>query len=107
MGVALVPGEGGKKDGRLALVGDADFASDAYISLLGNKDLLVSILGWLSEEQAVGARPQEAATKLGPVSPVFVSDRLARVIFVTTVIAQPLLFLVVGAVVVTSRRRRR
>jgi hypothetical protein len=106
MGVALVDGEGGKT-GRLAVVGDADFASDGYISLLGNKDLLVNTLGWLALDEAAGARPREAVNKLGPVSPVFVSDRHARAIFVSTVVAEPLAFLIVGAAVVVHRRRRR
>jgi ABC-type uncharacterized transport system len=107
MGVAMVGGGGGTTEGRLAVIGDADFASDGYISLLGNKDLLVNTLGWMVLEEFSGARPREETTKLGPVSPVFVTDHHARVIFLSTVVAEPLLFLGVGIAIVVQRRRRR
>jgi ABC-type uncharacterized transport system involved in gliding motility auxiliary subunit len=93
--------------GRLVVVGDADFASDDFLPLLGNKDLLVNTIGWLVADRASGARPREQATQLGPVSPVYVSDEQSRVIFLTTVFAQPLLFLLAGTAVVLVRRRRR
>ncbi|HYC22787.1 MAG TPA: GldG family protein [Candidatus Bathyarchaeia archaeon] len=105
MGVALIGN--GPSAGRLAVIGDADFASDGYISLLGNKDLLVNTLGWMALEEFSGARPREENTKLGPVSPVYVTDHHARVIFLSTVVAEPLLFLGVGIAVVVQRRRRR
>jgi ABC-type uncharacterized transport system involved in gliding motility auxiliary subunit len=105
MGVALA-GDGEQR-GRLAVIGDADFASDAFLSLLGNKDLLVNTVGWLAQRQAQGARPQAATTQLGPMSPMYVSDSLARTIFAVAVLVQPALFLVAGVVVVVTRRRRR
>jgi len=104
MAVAHPPGDA---TGRLVLVGDADFPSDGFLPLLGNKDLLVNTIGWLVADRAVGARPREQATKLGPVSPVYVSDEQSRFIFLTAVVAQPLAFLVAGAAVVFVRRRRR
>jgi ABC-type uncharacterized transport system involved in gliding motility auxiliary subunit len=105
MGVALA-GEGDAA-GRLAVIGDADFASDAFLSLLGNKDLLVNTIGWLAQRDAQGARPQAATTQLGPMSPMYVSDELARAIFLVAVLVQPAAFLVVGVAVVVARRRRR
>ncbi|HEY8516585.1 MAG TPA: GldG family protein [Candidatus Binatia bacterium] len=106
MGVAVIGSEPGVV-GRLAVIGDADFASDSFLSLLGNKDLLVNTVGWLVQERAQGARPQMQQTQLGPMSPLYVSDELARVIFAVTVVAQPALVLLVGLVVVIGRRRRR
>jgi len=105
VGVVLV-GDG-ERPGRLAIVGDADFASDGFISLLGNKDLLVNTVGWLAQREAQGARPQAATTQLGPMSPMYVSDALARTIFVVAVLAQPAAFLAAGVIVVVARRRRR
>lgn len=106
MGVTLV-GADPAKAGRLAVIGDADFASDTFFSLLGNKNLLVNTLGWLVQQQAQGARPQMESTQLGPMSPMYVSDDLAQWIFILAVIAQPAVFLVVGIGVVVARRRRR
>ncbi len=105
MGVVLI-GEG-ERPGRLAVIGDADFASDAFVTLLGNKNLLVNTVGWLTERRAQGARPQTMATQLGPMSPMYVSDALARRIFLVTVVLQPAVFLVAGVIVVVTRRRRR
>jgi hypothetical protein len=106
MGVVVV-GKEPDELGRLAVIGDADFASDAFISLLGNKDLLVNTLGWLVQDRAQGARPQIQMTQLGPMAAMYVSDSLARVIFVVAVIAQPVAVLLVGIAVVVGRRRRR
>lgn len=106
MAVTLVAPDS-DKPGRLALIGDADFASDSFFSLLGNKNLLVNTIGWLVPTGAEGARPQTAATQLGPMSPMYVSDELAQMIFVVAVVAQPVLVLLIGVAVVVGRRRRR
>ena len=106
MAVTLVAPDS-DKPGRLALLGDADFASDAFFSLMGNKNLLVNTIGWLVPTGAEGARPQSAATQLGPMSPMYVSDELAQTIFLVAVVAQPALVLLIGIAVVIGRRRRR
>lgn len=106
MAVTLVGGDVADP-GRLAVIGDADFASDSFFSLLGNKNLLVSTLGWLVQSSAEGARPQMASTQLGPMSPMYVSDALAQTIFLVAVVAQPALVLLIGVAVLIGRRRRR
>ena len=106
MAVTLVAPDS-DRPGRLALIGDADFASDAFFSLLGNKNLLLNTLGWLVPTGAEGARPQAASTQLGPMSPLYVSDALAEAIFLVAVVAQPALVLLIGIAVVIGRRRRR
>ncbi len=93
--------------GRLAVIGDADFPSDVFLPLLGNKDLFLGTVGWLAAERSSGARAPEAVTGLGPVSPVYVTDAQGRVIFAAAVVAEPLVFLVIGVAVVLARRRRR
>ncbi len=93
--------------GRLVVIGDADFASDNYVTLLGNKDLLVNVLGWLTEREAVGARVRSESAGLGPLSPVFVSQRLSQMIFWLAVVVQPAVILFLGIGVVLRRRRRR
>jgi hypothetical protein len=106
MGVTFV-GDDPALAGRLAVIGDVDFASDSFIALLGNKNLLVNTIGWLVQEKAEGSRPQMQANQLGPLSPMYVSDALAEWIFFLAVVVQPSIFLVVGVGVVVARRRRR
>ena len=106
MAVTLVEPDA-ERPGRIAVIGDADFASDSFFTLLGNKNLLVNTLGWLVPSGATGARPQMAATQLGPMSPMYVSDALAQVIFVVSVLVLPGIVLLAGIVVVVGRRRRR
>jgi ABC-type uncharacterized transport system involved in gliding motility auxiliary subunit len=112
MGVTLVGshaggGGGDEKEGRLVVIGDADFASDSYLTLLGNRDLLVTSIDWLVARKTRGTRGPSETADLGPLSPVFVSERLSQLIFTLSVIVEPLLFLVAGIVVVWLRRRRR
>lgn len=106
IGVVLV-GADANAAGRLVVIGDADFASDSFFTLLGNKNLLVNTIGWLVQAEAEGARPQMASTQLGPMSPMYVSDELAQTIFIVAVVAQPAVVLLAGLAVVVSRRRRR
>ncbi|MBY0273712.1 GldG family protein [Candidatus Binatia bacterium] len=106
MAVTLVAPDS-DRPGRIALVGDADFASDAFFSLMGNKNLLVNVIGWLVPTGAEGARPETAATQLGPMSPMYVSDELAQTIFWSAAVAQPAVVLLIGVLVLVGRRRRR
>ena len=100
-------GDDPARAGHIAVVGDADFPSDSYLPLLGNKDLFLSLVGWLVSDRSSGPRPRAEINRLGPVSPVYVSDRHSQVIFLVAVIAQPLVFLLAGVAVTISRRRRR
>src|SRR5439155_1456800 len=40
----------GHRRGRLVVAGDADFASDAYLDLLGNRDLALNAIAWVAGE---------------------------------------------------------
>jgi ABC-type uncharacterized transport system involved in gliding motility auxiliary subunit len=45
---------------RVAVMGDADFASNAAINISGNRDLFMNIVGWLSQqENLIAIRPKE------------------------------------------------
>ncbi|MFM8411834.1 MAG: hypothetical protein ACKOCT_16330, partial [Alphaproteobacteria bacterium] len=92
--------------GRLVVVGDADFPSDAFLPLLGNKDLFLHLVGWLAEDRAGAARPEARTVSLGPLSPVFLSERHLRWILAATTFVEPLLVLAAGLAVVVARRRR-
>ncbi len=93
--------------GRLVAVGDADFASDAYLDLLGNRDLALNAVAWVAGEEALaGERSKNVPEVIRPLSPLVLNERQARAIFVGSVIVQPALVLACGLVVVGVRRRR-
>lgn len=102
--VVRVPAPDGR-EGRLVVIGDADFATNPHIGVLGNRDLLL-----VAAE--VAARAQEALTASrrtpgasGPFSTLSLTAREARGIFWAACGAPAALF-VTGAVVVALRRRR-
>jgi len=103
---SAAPAAAGARAGRLVVVGDADFPSDAFLPLLGNKDLFLHLVGWLADDRAGAARPPAQTVSLGPLSPVFVSERHLRWILAATTFVEPLLVLAAGVAVVVARRRR-
>jgi gliding motility-associatede transport system auxiliary component len=93
--------------GRLVVVGDADFASDAYLDLLGNRDLALNAVAWLAGEETLAAtRPKRIPEVMRPLSPLVLTERQAQGIFVAAVLVEPGLVLVTGLVLVGLRRRR-
>jgi hypothetical protein len=110
--VMAVLGRGGDADGqprppgRLVVVGDADFASDAYLDLLGNRDLVLNAVAWLAGEPVLTVpRPAEVAEVLRPLSPLVLTTSQARAILAAVVVVQPALVLLVGFGMVGLRRR--
>jgi len=105
----VVMAEVGAKDprGRLVVVGDADFASDAYLDLLGNRDLALNAVAWAAGEEALaGERATQVPEIMRPLSPLVVTEDHARDIFLAGVVVEPGLVLLLGLVVVGLRRRR-
>jgi hypothetical protein len=93
--------------GRVVVVGDADFASDAYLDLLGNRDLALNAAAWAAGEEALtGARAAQRPEILRPLSPLVLTEPQARAIFLAGVVVQPGIVLLLGLVVVALRRRR-
>jgi ABC-type uncharacterized transport system involved in gliding motility auxiliary subunit len=87
---------------RMVVIGDADFANNFFIEYLGNKDLWVNAINWLAhEEELVGVRPQQQEPG---VNQFFVSARQGRLAFWLGSVAQPAVFLAVGALVFVRRR---
>ncbi len=107
MAVAMLARPGGERPGRLVVVGDADFATDNYLALAGNRDVLLRTIDWLVEREATGARDRGPEVNQRPLSPILVSARLSEVILWGGALAWPALFVVAGAMVTVARRRRR
>jgi len=85
----------------VVVFGDSDFASNAYISLSGNKDLILNTIGWLAEEEdLISVRAKN------PVSqPVVLNVTQGRVVFWLPVVALPAIVGLIGVLVVINRRR--
>jgi len=96
----------GRRRGRLVVAGDADFASDAYLDLLGNRDLALNAVAWVAGEEALaGERPKRLPEVERPLSPLVLTARDARAIFVAGAVVEPGLVLVAGLVIAVRRRR--
>ena len=54
----------GEKEARLAVLGDSDFATNASIRFLGNKDLVLNTVNWLAQdEDLISIRPKTATNR--------------------------------------------
>lgn len=99
----LVPGTGGRP-GRLLVYGDADFASNLLLEYLGNRDLLLNSVNWLSgEETMLGTRPP---TQLPGTNQLFLSARQGERVFWLGAVVLPAIILLVGLSGVALRERR-
>jgi len=89
--------------GQLMVLGDADFASNLYLNVLGNKDLFLSCLGVLAEDpELVSVRRKGLPSST--LSPIFLTADQGRTIFWIAVVILPGLFALLG-ILITWRRR--
>ncbi len=91
--------------GRMIVVGDSDFGSNLYLNLLGNKDLFMSSIGVLAEDEALIAVRRKGLPR-SSFSPVSLTAEQGRAIFWLAVVVQPIAFAVLGMGIVWQRRRR-
>jgi ABC-type uncharacterized transport system involved in gliding motility auxiliary subunit len=91
--------------GRMIVFGDSDFASNLYLNLLGNKDLFMSSVAVLVEDQALVAVRRKGLPR-SSLSPVSLTARQGRLIFWMAVVVQPAGFAVAGLLITWRRRRR-
>ncbi|HUJ79112.1 MAG TPA: DUF4350 domain-containing protein [Nitrospiria bacterium] len=86
---------------RLVVFGDSDFATNSYFRLYGNGDLLLNVINWLAEDQAViSIRPKEAR-----MSPLILNTEQAAVVFWVSVAILPGVALLGGVGAWQWRRR--
>ena len=53
--------ESSPPEARLAVIGDSDFASNSYLGIQGNRDLVLNAVNWLAQqEDLIAIRPREA-----------------------------------------------
>lgn len=106
--VEVEPTSPGARPGRLVVIGDADFSSDAYLDLLGNRDLALNAVAWLAGEEDVlaGVRPKQMAEIDRPLSQLVLTEPEARGILFLVAVVMPGIVLLTGLGVVALRRWR-
>lgn len=92
--------------GRLVVIGDADLATDPYVDLLGNRDLVLNAIAWASAEGVLaGARQAEAPETFRPLSPLVLTETQVQRIGIVAAAVQPAIVLLLGLVVLAWVRR--
>jgi len=93
--------DGKLKKGELMVIGDSDFAANAYTDVAGNLDFFMNSVNWLAEEgDRIAIRPKKAA-----MDPMIFSSRQMAAISGINAVGLPLL--VLGAGIWINVRRRR
>lgn len=104
VGVSVAVRSGETVAGRVMVIGDSDFASNAFLEYLGNRDLFLNSINWLAgEETLVSSRP---SPQLPGVNQLFISAEQGRRVLLLGTLVQPAVLLVIGFSVVALRRRR-
>ncbi len=93
--------------GRLMVFGDADFVTNFYLDLLGNRDLILSAIAVLAEDPALIAVRQKEHAPGGTLSPISLTQAQTRHVFMAAVVATPLAVMLLGGIVGVRRLRRR
>lgn len=91
---------GENKKAQVLVIGDSDFASNAYIRNSGNYDLFLNMINWMAEEEdKITIRPKEIDDRR-----VNLTAKDSKIILYSSVIALPLLVVVAGVFVYFKRR---
>jgi ABC-type uncharacterized transport system involved in gliding motility auxiliary subunit len=89
-----------KKEGRLAVFGDSDFASNRYYGLSGNGNFFLNAVNWLTEESdLISIQPKTSSPRTVQFTP-----SQGRLIFFVSVVILPLAILILGIFVWLKRR---
>ncbi len=89
-----------KKEARLAVFGDSEFAANQYYNLSGNGNLFLNTVNWLAEESdLISIQPKTSSPRALMLTP-----SQGRLIFFFSVLILPLAVLVIGVSVWLKRR---
>jgi ABC-type uncharacterized transport system involved in gliding motility auxiliary subunit len=89
------------KNARIVVFGDADFASNNYLNLSGNRDLFLNTVSWLAEEEnLIAIRPKEGGSFFAPVTAT-----QERLIFWLSMIVLPAVVVGLGVATYIWRRQ--
>lgn len=88
---------------RLVVIGDSEFAANAYFGAQYNGDIFLNCVNWLAvDENLISIRPKNPADKR-----VMLTAAHEKLMFYFSVVLLPLIPLVIGVVVRVIRRRKR
>ena len=88
------------EEGRIVVIGDSDFASNARINILGNSDFFLNVINWLLEEEdLISIRPKESTAKTFTLTEV-----QQKMIFWVPLVFMPGLFILSGIMVYKKRK---
>jgi ABC-type uncharacterized transport system involved in gliding motility auxiliary subunit len=89
-----------KKEARLVVFGDSEFATNQYYNLSGNGNLFLNTINWLTEEtDLISIQPRTSTPRTIQLTP-----SQSRLIFFFSVLILPLVVLVIGVSVWIRRR---
>jgi len=84
----------------VVVVGDSDFATNAYGGVPGNLDFFANSINWLAQqENLIAIRPKEART-----TPVFLTATQGYVVFWLPVVVLPVAMIVAGMMALARKR---
>jgi ABC-type uncharacterized transport system involved in gliding motility auxiliary subunit len=89
-------------EGKLAVFGDADFASNKFVSLAGNSELMINTINYLVGRKDLITIPE----KERPADHLMLTRNQGLMLFWIPVVVIPLLVIVLGVVVWRKRRAR-
>lgn len=90
----------GDKEARLVVIGDSDFATNRYIRLLGNGDLMFNTVNWLAQdEDLISIRPKSASNRS-----ITMTEAQQSTFWWLTVLFMPLAAVGAGAYIWWKRR---
>jgi ABC-type uncharacterized transport system involved in gliding motility auxiliary subunit len=97
---ASVPPGAAATEGRIAVFGDSDMASNRYYNLSGNGNFFLNTANWLTEESdLISIQPKTSNPRAVQLSP-----SQGKLIFWVSVIILPLLVLAIGISIWVRRR---
>jgi ABC-type uncharacterized transport system involved in gliding motility auxiliary subunit len=100
LGAAASKSLGDKKEARLVVIGDSDFATNRAINFQRNGDLFLNSINWLAQdEDLIAIRPKSATSRS-----VTMTESQQRIFFWFTVALLPLLVMGTGTYVWWKRR---
>lgn len=89
------------KAARLVVFGDSDFATNSFFRLYGDGDLLLNIINWMAEDEAViSIRPKELRA-----TPLILNSEQAGMLFLVSIVILPGAALLLGLGAWQWRRR--
>ncbi len=101
-------GASGEEDGppgKLMVFGDSDFATNFYLNLLGNRDLIMSSVAVLAEDPELIAVRRKGLPR-GTISQIYITESQDQMLFWIAVIVMPGISLLIGGALALLRRRQ-